>query len=203
MRAYHRTYGLPVTTTNCSNNYGPYQFPEKLIPLMLVNLLDGRPLPLYGDGLNVRDWLYVEDHCRALERVLQAGNVGETYNVGGGNEWTNIDIVRLICRLVDRIFAENDSFASRFPRSPAAAGRPCDELITPVRDRPGHDRRYAIDTTKIERELGFCLRESFESGIRKTVDWYLDNEPWWRSVMDGTYQEWVRTNYGEGHDPVR
>jgi dTDP-glucose 4,6-dehydratase len=198
VRAYHHTYGLPVTTSNCSNNYGPFQFPEKLIPLMLVNLLDGKPLPVYGDGLNVRDWLYVEDHCRAIDRVIDAGRVGETYNVGGRNEWKNIDVVRLLCRLTDEAFGADSTFARRFPRSPAASGRPSEELISFVKDRPGHDRRYAIDATKVERDLGFCPQESFESGIRKTIEWYLANEPWWRAVMDGSYREWVRTNYGTG-----
>jgi dTDP-glucose 4,6-dehydratase len=195
VRAYHHTYGLPVTTSNCSNNYGPYQFPEKLIPLMLVNLLEGKPLPVYGDGLNVRDWLYVEDHCRAIDCVIQQGRVGETYNVGGRNEWTNIEIVRLLCRLVDEAFAADPSLARRFAGSPAASGRSGEELITFVRDRPGHDRRYAIDATKIERELAFCPLESFESGIRKTIAWYLEHEPWWRSVIDGSYREWVQRQY--------
>lgn len=198
VRAYHHTYGLPVTTSNCSNNYGPFQFPEKLIPLMLVNLLDGKPLPVYGDGLNVRDWLYVEDHCRAIDRVIDAGRVGETYNVGGRNEWKNLDVVRLLCRLTDEAFAADSTLAQRFPRSPAASGRPAEELISFVKDRPGHDRRYAIDATKVERDLGFCPQESFESGIRKTIEWYLANEPWWRAVMDGSYREWVRMNYGTG-----
>ena len=202
VRAYHHTYGLPVTTTNCSNNYGPYQFPEKLISLMLVNLLDGKALPVYGDGGNVRDWLYVEDHCRAIDRVLQAGRVGETYNVGGRNEWKNLDIVRLLCRLVDEAFAADRSLAHRYPRSPAARGRPSEELVTFVRDRPGHDRRYAIDATKIERDVGFCPRESFETGIRKTLAWYLENEPWWRGVMDGSYRAWLDRNYGEGKRPA-
>ena len=200
VRAYHHTYGLPVTTSNCSNNYGPYQFPEKLIPLVIVNLLDGKPIPVYGDGLNVRDWLYVEDHCRAIERVIEAGTVGETYNVGGGNEWKNIDIVRLLCHLVDDAFAADRNLAGRFPSSPPGAGRSCAELITFVKDRPGHDRRYAIDATKIEREVGFCPRESLESGIRKTLQWYLQHEGWWRSVMDGSYRQWVRQQYHEaGH----
>jgi dTDP-glucose 4,6-dehydratase len=196
VRAYSRTYGLPVTTSNCSNNYGPYQFPEKLIPLMVVNLLDGRPLPVYGDGMNVRDWLYVEDHCRALDSVITGGVLGETYNVGGRNEWKNIDIVRLLCRLVDEAFTRDSSLAARFPQSPAAAGRPSDELITYVTDRPGHDRRYAMDATKIERDLGFSPQESFETGIRKTLAWYLENEGWWRGVMDGSYRRWLQTNYG-------
>jgi dTDP-glucose 4,6-dehydratase len=196
VRAYHHTYGLPVTTSNCSNNYGPYQFPEKLISLMLVNLLDGKRLPVYGDGLNVRDWLYVEDHCRAVDCVINNGRVGETYNVGGRNEWKNIDIVRLLCRLVDEAFAADRSLARRFPQSPAASGRPSEGLVTFVKDRPGHDRRYAIDASKIERELGFCPRESFESGIRKTLAWYLAHEPWWRAVMDGSYRDWVGRHYG-------
>ena len=197
VRAYHHTYGLPVTTSNCSNNYGPYQFPEKLIPLMLVNLLDGKSLPLYGDGLNVRDWLYVEDHCRAIDCVIRKGRVGETYNVGGRNEWTNLDIVRLLCRLVDEAFIADHGLRARFPQSPAASGRLSEQSITFVKDRPGHDRRYAIDASKIERELGFVPRESFESGIRKTIRWYLENEPWWRSVMDGSYRSWVTRQYSD------
>jgi dTDP-glucose 4,6-dehydratase len=197
VRAYGHTYGLPVTTSNCSNNYGPYQFPEKLVPLMLVNALEGRPLPIYGDGLNVRDWLYVEDHCRALECVLLDGAVGETYNVGGRNEWRNIDIVRLLCRLIDDTVRADATIAARFPRCPAAAGRETASLITFVTDRLGHDRRYAIDATRIERELGFVPAESFETGIRKTLDWYLSNESWWRGVMDGSYREWIDRNYRE------
>jgi dTDP-glucose 4,6-dehydratase len=188
VRAYHRTYGLPVTTTTCSNNYGPYQFPEKLVPLMLVNLLDGKPLPVYGDGVNVRDWLYVDDHCRAVECVIEQGRVGETYNVGGCNEWRNIDIVRLLCGLVDEAFRADRTLAGRFPRSPAATGRPSEDLITFVKDRPGHDRRYALNATKIERHAGFQPRESFDNGIRKTIAWYLANEPWWRAVMDKSYR---------------
>ncbi|HEU5303020.1 MAG TPA: dTDP-glucose 4,6-dehydratase [Gemmatimonadales bacterium] len=203
VRAYHHTYGLPVTTSNCSNNYGPYQFPEKLISLMLVNLLDGKALPVYGDGRNVRDWLYVEDHCRAIDRVLEAGQVGQTYNVGGRNEWMNIDVVRLLCRLVDDAFAADRDLARRFPASPAASGGRSEELVTYVKDRPGHDRRYAIDATRIERDLGFCPRETFETGIRRTLDWYLANEPWWRGVMDGSYRQWVQRHYGEGGDPAR
>jgi dTDP-glucose 4,6-dehydratase len=199
VRAYHHTYGLPVTTSNCSNNYGPFQFPEKLIPLTLVNALDGRPLPVYGDGLNVRDWLYVEDHCRALERVILDGRLGETYDVGGRNEWRNIDIVRLLCGLVDEVFAAAPDLARRFPRCPAAGGRETASLITFVTDRPGHDLRYAIDARKIESELGFSPCEGFESGIRKTIAWYLANEPWWRAVMDGSYREWIGKNYGHPH----
>ncbi len=198
VRAYHHTYGLPVTTSNCSNNYGPYQFPEKLIPLMIVNALEGKPLPVYGDGGNVRDWLYVTDHCRAIERVLLHGRVGETYNVGGGNEWRNVDLVHLLCGVLDQAFAADGALATRFPRSPAAQGRSTSELVTFVRDRPGHDRRYAVNSAKLERELAVTPAESFESGLRKTVAWYLDHEEWWRGVMDGSYRDWVRRQYGAG-----
>jgi len=194
-RAYHHTYELPVTTSNCSNNYGPYQFPEKLVPLMLVNALQGKPLPVYGDGRNVRDWLYVEDHCRAVEQVLLRGRIGETYNVGGRNEWQNIDIVRLLCRLVDQAFAADSGLGRSFPKAPAARGGATDSLISFVPDRPGHDRRYAIDSRKIEAELGFTPAESFESGIQRTLGWYLANEGWWRGVMDGSYREWMRRHY--------
>lgn len=195
VRAYHHTYGLPVTTSNCSNNYGPFQFPEKLIPLMLVNALEGKPLPIYGDGLNVRDWLYVEDHCRAVERVLLAGRLGETYNVGGGNEWPNIEIVRLLCRLVDEAVAADPALSARFPGCPASSGRETATLMTFVKDRPGHDRRYAIDARRVEQELGFVPAESFETGIRKTIAWYLGHESWWRSVMDGSYRDWLQRQY--------
>ena len=180
VRAYRHTYGLPVSITNCSNNYGPFQLPEKLIPLMLVNMLDGKPLPVYGDGLNVRDWLYVEDHCRAIDAVIDSACEGETYNIGGRNEWRNIDIVRLLCRLTEEAFAGDSSLARRFPRCPAARGVPLEQLISFVPDRPGHDGRYAMDTSKIERTLGFSPRESFETGIRKTLAWYLSHEAWWR-----------------------
>jgi dTDP-glucose 4,6-dehydratase len=196
VRAYDHTYDLPVTTTNCSNNYGPYQFPEKLIPLMLVNLLDGNPLPIYGDGQNVRDWLYVEDHCRAINRVIDEGTVGETYNVGGANQWRNIEIVKLLCSLVDEAFAGDQTLASRFPNSPSARGRRSLELVTFVPDRPGHDRRYAIDGSKIQQELGFFPVETFDSGIRKTLSWYLTHEPWWRAVVTGSYREWAGLHYG-------
>ncbi len=195
VRAYHHTFGLPVTTSNCSNNYGPYHFPEKLIPLLIVNILGGKPLPVYGDGKNVRDWLYVRDHARAIEAVIERGCDGEVYNVGGKNEWTNIDIVRVVCALVDDAFRADASLALRFPSSPAAMGRRADELITFVTDRPGHDRRYAIDPTKIETELGFVPRETFETGIRQTVLWFLANESWWRAVMDGSYRQWIDANY--------
>ena len=182
VRAYHHTYGLPVLTTNCSNNYGPYHFPEKLIPLMIVNALAGKPLPVYGDGQQIRDWLYVEDHCTAIRCALQAGTPGETYNVGGWNEKANIDIVRTICALLDEL-------------QPRADGRAYAEQITYVQDRPGHDRRYAIDARKIERELGWKPAETFETGIRKTVQWYLDNPEWVASVQSGAYREWVSKQY--------
>jgi dTDP-glucose 4,6-dehydratase len=181
VRAYHHTYGLPTLTTNCSNNYGRFQFPEKLIPLMILNAHDGKPLPVYGDGKNVRDWLYVEDHCTAIATVLRAGQPGETYNVGGWNEKPNIEIVQTICDLVDELS----------PR----AGQSRSALITYVKDRPGHDRRYAMDAGKIERELGWKPKETFESGIRKTVCWYLENEAWVRDVTSGSYRQWIATHY--------
>jgi len=189
VRAYQHTYGLPTTTSNCSNNYGPYHFPEKLIPLMLVNALEGKRLPVYGRGENVRDWLYVEDHCRAIAAILERGRVGETYNVGGRNEWRNIDIVRHLCALLDRRFVEEPGMHGRFPNCPAARGERVDTLIQFVTDRPGHDWRYAIDASKIERELEFKPQESFETGIAKTVDWFLANETWWRDVLSGAYRQ--------------
>jgi dTDP-glucose 4,6-dehydratase len=182
VRAYHHTYGLPVLTTNCSNNYGPYHFPEKLIPLMIVNALAGKPLPVYGDGQQIRDWLYVKDHCSAIRRVLEAGKVGEVYNVGGWNEKPNIDIVHTVCALLDELSAREDSKSYR-------------EQITYVTDRPGHDRRYAIDANKIERELGWKPAETFDTGIRKTVQWYLENQSWVANVQSGAYREWVEKNY--------
>lgn len=188
VRAYHHTYGMPVVTSNCSNNYGPYQFPEKLIPLMLTHILQGRPLPVYGDGRNVRDWLYVDDHCRGIDRIIQHGRHGENYNIGGNNERRNIEIVQLLCKMLDTLFGEDKSLAARFPLSPAAQGRSSAELITYVKDRLGHDWRYAIDPRKSEQELGYRPVESFESGMRKTVAWYLDNEDWWRAILDGSYR---------------
>ena len=184
VRAYHNTYGLPTLTTNCSNNYGPYQFPEKLIPLCIHNALAGKPLPIYGDGQNVRDWLYVRDHCAAIREVLARGRPGEVYNIGGWNERTNLEVVHTLCDILDRL-------------APRADGRSYREQITFVKDRPGHDRRYAIDARKIERELGWRPAESFETGIEKTVRWYLDNAEWVRRVASGEYQEWVRRQYGE------
>ena len=182
LRAYHPTYGLPVLTTNCSNNYAPYHFPEKLIPLMIVNALAGKPLPVYGDGMQIRDWLYVKDHCSAIRRVLQAGRLGEVYNVGGGVEKPNIDIVHTVCGLLDEL-------------RPRADGKPYKEQITYVKDRPGHDRRYAIDAHKLEKELGWKPAETFETGIRKTVQWYLANPEWVAHVQSGFYREWVQKQY--------
>ena len=184
VRAWHHTYGLPVLTTNCSNNYGPLHFPEKLIPLMIVNALAGKNLPVYGDGMQVRDWLYVRDHCSAIRRVLEAGKLGETYNVGGWNEKPNIDIVNTVCALLDELRPRTDGQSYR-------------SQITYVKDRPGHDRRYAIDARKIERELGWKPAETFETGIRKTVQWYLDNADWVANVQTGAYREWVQTQYQE------
>ena len=183
VRAYHHTYGIPVLTTNCSNNYGPYHFPEKLIPLVIVNALQGKPLPIYGDGQQVRDWLFVKDHCSAIRRVLEAGQPGETYNVGGWNEMANIEIVQKVCALLDEF-------------RPRADGKPYNEQITYVKDRPGHDRRYAIDARKIHAELGWKPVETFESGIRKTVQWYLDNPEWVAHVQSGAYRNWIGTQYG-------
>ena len=183
VRAYAKTYGLPVTLSNCSNNYGPFQFPEKLIPLMVLNALERKPLPVYGDGKNVRDWLYVEDHCRAVWKVMASGKAGETYNIGGDCELENIDIVETICDMVDE-------------RRPEAGQPPRRDLITFVTDRPGHDRRYAIDFAKIRRELGWTPTESFSSGMAKTVDWYLDHGDWVDRVRSGEYRHWVETHYG-------
>uniref|UniRef100_UPI003F69047D dTDP-glucose 4,6-dehydratase n=1 Tax=Achromobacter spanius TaxID=217203 RepID=UPI003F69047D len=182
VRAWHHTYGLPVLTTNCSNNYGPYHFPEKLIPLMIVNALAGKPLPVYGDGQQIRDWLYVKDHCSAIRRVLEAGVVGETYNVGGWNEKANLDVVGTLCTLLDEL-------------SPRADGKSYKDQVTFVKDRPGHDRRYAIDAGKLERELGWRPAETFETGIRKTVQWYLDNADWVTNVTSGSYRNWVSAQY--------
>jgi len=195
VRAYHHTYGLNVITSNCSNNYGPYQFPEKLIPLVLVNILHGKPLPIYGDGLNVRDWLFVEDHCRGIGACLEKGVPGETYNLGGQAEWTNIEIVRLLCRLMDERLTREPALSRRFPEAPPSRGQESTALISFVKDRPGHDRRYAIDNRKAKKHLAYQPQETFASGIEKTLDWYLANELWWRRVMDGSYREWINTNY--------
>jgi len=191
------TYGLPVVVTNCSNNYGGYQFPEKLIPLILINILEGRPLPVYGNGGNIRDWLYVDDHCQGIELILVGGRVGEVYNIGGNNEWSSVEIVRLLCKKIDELFGNDASLAQRFPKAPAVNGQSIDTLITYVNDRPGHDWRYAIDANKISTELGYHTRETFETGILKTICWYVDNEVWWRAVMDGSYQDWVNLQYSK------
>jgi dTDP-glucose 4,6-dehydratase len=183
VRAYHHTYGLPAITTNCSNNYGPFQFPEKLIPLIILNALSGKPLPVYGDGMNVRDWLYVADHCTAIRLALIKGRPGETYNIGGNNERANIDVVRTICRILDEM-------------KPAGTRKQYETLIKFVTDRPGHDRRYAIDASKSSAELGWRPVETFESGIRKTVRWYLDNPGWVQDVVSGEYRKWMEKNYG-------
>ena len=182
VRAWHHTYGLPVLTTNCSNNYGPYHFPEKLIPLVILNALAGKPLPIYGDGQQIRDWLYVKDHCSAIRRVLEAGQLGETYNVGGWNEKPNLDVVNTICCILDELRPKSDgsSYVSQ---------------ITYVKDRPGHDRRYAIDATKLERELGWKPAETFDTGIRKTVQWYLNNQEWTDGVLSGSYRDWLKKQY--------
>jgi dTDP-glucose 4,6-dehydratase len=182
VRAWHHTYGLPVLTTNCSNNYGPYHFPEKLIPLVILNALAGKPLPIYGDGQQIRDWLYVKDHCSAIRRVLEAGKSGETYNVGGWNEKPNLEVVNTICSILDELRPKSDgsSYASQ---------------ITYVKDRPGHDRRYAIDATKLERELAWKPAETFDTGIRKTVQWYLDNQEWTDGVLSGSYRDWLKKQY--------
>lgn len=184
VRAWHHTYGLPVLTTNCSNNYGPYQFPEKLIPLMILNALEGKPLPVYGDGRNVRDWLFVEDHCSAIRRVLERGRVGETYNIGGGSERANIDVVSSICNILDELQPDPGLGSRR-------------KLITYVKDRPGHDRRYAIDATKIASELNWQPAQQFESGIRKTIDWFLAHLDWVNDIRSGAYRQWIELNYAE------
>lgn len=183
VRAYHHTYGLPVLTTNCSNNYGPYHFPEKLIPLCILNALAGKPLPIYGDGRQIRDWLYVKDHCRAIRLVLESGLVGETYNIGGWNEKANLDVVQTLCDILDELRPRSD-------------GKRYADQITFVKDRPGHDRRYAIDASKLERELGWKPQETFETGIRKTVAWYLDNQSWVANVTSGAYRNWIDKQYG-------
>jgi len=182
VRSYHHTYGLNTTISNCSNNYGPYQFPEKLIPLIIANCLDAKPLPIYGDGKQIRDWLYVDDHNRGIDLIIRNGEIDNTYNIGGNNEWANIDIVTLVCELMDQHHPD---------------GAPHTQLITYVKDRAGHDRRYAINAEKITQQLNYAPEETFETGIAKTIEWYLANEKWWRSVMDGTYQDWIDTNYGE------
>lgn len=188
VRSYHHTFGLKVTTSNCSNNYGPYQFPEKLLPVCILNILAGKNLPIYGDGQQIRDWLYVDDHNRGIELVIKNGRHGETYNIGGNNEWANLDVVNLLCELIDSRFDNDPKLATRFPDSPCSKGESAKSLITFVTDRPGHDTRYAINAEKIMSELGYDPVEDFDSGLNKTVDWYLANEGWWRSIQDGSYR---------------
>jgi dTDP-glucose 4,6-dehydratase len=195
VRACAHTFGLPCTISNCSNNYGPYQFPEKLLPLSILNILEGRPLPIYGDGLQIRDWLHVNDHCRALELILERSAPGETWNVGGATQDPNLTVVGAVCELLDQAFAADPSLAKRFPRSAPAQGGNSRSLIQHVRDRPGHDRRYAVDSDKIRRQLGFSPATALKSGLSATVRWYLENEPWWRGVMSGEYRQWYARQY--------
>lgn len=195
VRAYHHTYGLETTISNCSNNYGPFHFPEKLIPLLIVNILEGKPLPIYGDGRQIRDWLHVSDHCRGLDLILAGGKAGEVYNIGGGSQCENIELVRRLCAIVDQAFHGQPVLRTRFPRCPAASGGGSATLIQFVADRPGHDRRYAIDCSKIERELGYRASVPLDGGLRDTFDWYVANEPWWRQVMDGSYRDWLQRHY--------
>ena len=195
VRAYHRTYGLQATTSNCSNNYGPYHFPEKLIPLAIVNILLGRELPVYGDGSNIRDWLHVADHCRGIDLILSKGTPGEVYNIGGGCEYQNIDLIHLLCDIADDAFAQQPELKFQYPECPATQNESTRQLIRFVRDRPGHDRRYAIDCEKIVRELGYQAQLGLQEGLRTTFAWYLQNEWWWRNVMDGSYRQWVTSHY--------
>jgi dTDP-glucose 4,6-dehydratase len=196
VRAYGHTYGLPITISNCSNNYGPFHFPEKLIPLMIVNLLEGRQLPIYGDGENVRDWLYVEDHCAAIAAILERGRIGETYNIGGRSEISNLELVHRLCEIMDEFFCSDSGLKSLFPHCPVSRGGRCANLITFVKDRPGHDRRYAIDCGKLEIELNVRPQVDLTAGLERTVDWFLKNEVWWRSIMSGEYHNWIRSHYG-------
>lgn len=201
VRAYHRTYGLQTTISNCSNNYGPYQFPEKLIPLFLINALHGRPLPIYGDGLQVRDWLHVADHCRGIEQVISKGRAGEVYNIGGGAELPNMTVIETLCAAIDNAFTQRPDLAGRFPDCPAASGQACARLKQFVADRPGHDRRYAIDCQKISEALGYTPARDFATGFADTLTWYLDNEAWWRAVQDGRYRKWIQTHYADARSP--
>ncbi len=196
VRAYHHTYGLQITTSNCSNNYGPYQFPEKLIPLMIVNALDGKALPVYGDGSNIRDWLFVEDHVGGIDLVLKKGRIGETYNIGGNEGHANLDIVNPVCACLDLEFEKDPQLSTRFPNAPTASGQSSSSLIEFVQDRPGHDWQYAIDPAKATGELGFSPTHNFASGLQATVAWMISNESWWRSILDHSYRDWIRTQYG-------
>lgn len=196
VRAYYHTYGLNITISNCSNNYGPYQYPEKLIPLSILNLLHGKPVPIYGEGRNVRDWLFVSDHCRGIDHIINKGKNGGIYNIGGMSELSNIEVVNLICEDIDNLFLDDTVLKDRFPECPAAKGIKCSSLISFVKDRPGHDFRYAMDISKISNELGFKPLESFQTGIKKTIKWYLDNEKWWRNIIDNSYDSWLKVQYG-------
>lgn len=195
VRSYQETFGLNTNISNCSNNYGPYQFPEKLIPLVISNILESKSLPIYGDGQQIRDWLYVDDHARGIDLIMRKGRKGESYNIGGINEWANIDIVNLICDLVDSKLNDNIHLQQQYPNAPVCQGKKAKDLITFVKDRPGHDRRYAIDPGKSNNEIGYQPKDSFETGIQKTVDWYLNNESWWRSIISGEYQDWIKQQY--------
>jgi len=196
VRAYHETFGLQTTVTNCSNNYGPYQFPEKLIPLTLLNILNGKPLPVYGDGLQVRDWLHVSDHCEAITLTLQRGRSGQVYNVGGNSETPNIEVVRTLCKLADERLGADPALRAAFPLSPAAKGGRAVDLITHVRDRPGHDRRYAIDYAKAQRDLGYSPSRDLSRGLHETLEWYLSNRAWWEALLGRDYAKWLELNYG-------
>jgi dTDP-glucose 4,6-dehydratase len=195
VRAYHETYGLSTTVTNCSNNYGPYHFPEKLVPLTIINILLGKPLPVYGDGLQIRDWLHVADHCKAISLVLKRGRAGQVYNIGGNAETTNIQIVRSLCGLVDEEIATNPALKAEFPNSPASQSRSSEQLISFVRDRPGHDRRYAINYSKAEAELGYAPERNLAEGLRSTLRWYLGNTTWWQALLGRDYADWISANY--------
>lgn len=197
VRAYHETYGLAVTTTNCSNNYGPFQFPEKLIPLVILNILSGRPIPIYGDGLQIRDWLHVADHCIGIELAITLGAPGVVYNLGGGSEVTNISLVRTICRQLDQLMSTRTALCGAFPDSPAAHGRPAESLITHVRDRPGHDRRYSVNYDKAQRELGYAPIHGLSEGLLRTIGWYLEHIEWWQPLLGEEYANWVISNYGQ------
>jgi dTDP-glucose 4,6-dehydratase len=195
VRAYHHTYGLDVTTSNCSNNYGPYHFPEKLVPLTIVNILQGKPVPVYGDGKNVRDWLHVNDHCRGIDVVIEGGKAGEVYNIGGGEETENIVMVQMLCALIDAAHMAGHIAEDRFPNVPPLVGKPASSLITYVKDRPGHDRRYAVDCGKIERDLGYRAQSKLKEGLTDTIHWYLKNESWWRAAMDASYRDCLSADY--------
>jgi dTDP-glucose 4,6-dehydratase len=197
VRAYHHTFGLNVTISNCSNNYGPYHLPEKLIPLMIINILEGKSLPMYGDGRNVRDWLHVTDHCLGIELVLEKGRVGEVYNIGGRSECENIELVKQLCSIADETFSSSSALRARYPNCPAAKGTSTSELVSFVKDRAGHDRRYAIDCGKAERELGFSPMVGIEKGLRGTLEWFVENEAWVRQVKTEGYAAWVTTNYSD------